>query len=993
METLFLQIINMSISASWLIIAVILIRLLMQKAPKGFRYVLWALVGIRLLCPVFIESDLSLIPSQDVIADAGEAIKPILPIQPTVPEGNDAVANDTVPNDNGQNNIVQNQQSQNTTDSNDKVQNSTTQNNNVQNNSSNNTTTEPTTTITQTAVLSWVWLGGILALLMYAIVSYVQLRNTIKTAIQREDNLWICEGIQSPFILGLIHPQIYLPSYIEEQHFPYIVAHENEHIRCKDHWWKPLGFVLLTIHWFNPLVWVAYILMCRDIELACDERVIRTMGAEDKKNYSKSLLLCSNPRHFISACPVAFGEVGVKERIKKIVDYRKPSVWIIGIGILVCIIVAFGFMTNPKEEIKDVAKISLRGGSHHDVEVEITDKETIAYITENANNMTFVPVGLNIATGGWGYWLQWYDAEGNEIESMVVIGDNRISETPFFYMSITGKFDTDYYDKLIEEEYQRLAQLDPKLEMGELPKDKLEWFATEFFKNEGNKIANMFLTSEYSDAKDVNLRYLFYGGADGLGGADVSQEERQLLAQRYNVEMELDVAKTTKQEMDAVLQRYLGMSMEETNQVNLNSLCYLAEYDAYYNVAGDTMLSNYTFERGWINEDGSVILEYYDLLDSDKTLYRVTLNLEKGNYVFASNLKVSKEELENQVNDVKENLLSQELLDWFETEFFNMDENRMPNMFLFGEYDRPENIDLLHVFYGGADGIGGTGVPEEEQQILFQRYNITHRLDVSKAIVEQMNAVLKKYLGISLKDTNKVNLEYLYYLEEYDAYYNIAGDTHYSKCDILTGWENEDGTITLVYKDALSSEGTEYQVTLKQENGNYYFLSNIHRSEDQRVVAGQEVTVAKAESVKDRDGKIYTSLWEAKKGYVLRCSSQAAGLRVKILCKTSDEGKTYDRCWDISNMPNYPSGMYFFTEDIGYIITDYHSNRNFLYRTEDGGKTWQPQMVYVPVGWYRYINGLSIDNGVLKIEVVTDGKTYYYEYETDDMGNNWYVKK
>ena len=212
MEALFLQILEMSISASWLILAVLLIRFLLKKAPKGFRYVLWALVAIRLLCPVFVESEFSLIPSQNVISEVGQAEKPSLPVQPSVPEGNGGVQNDNVQNDNVQNDNIHNDSVQNQTPQGNGVQNDIVQNKPTQNDFISETTNP-------VIVISWIWIGGILALLTYGVVTYGQLRKTIKASIQREDNLWICDGIQSPFIFGLIRPQIYLPSYIEEGYY------------------------------------------------------------------------------------------------------------------------------------------------------------------------------------------------------------------------------------------------------------------------------------------------------------------------------------------------------------------------------------------------------------------------------------------------------------------------------------------------------------------------------------------------------------------------------------------------------------------------------------------------------------------------------------------------------------------------------------------------------------------------------------------------------
>ena len=527
MEGLFLQILNMSVSASWLILAVILIRLLMGKAPKGLRYVLWALVGIRLLCPVFIESDFSLIPSAETfveesvnsdmpeihsgVAFLDEMINPVLPTTPNVPSVENVVGNDVAQDD--------------------LLQHGSAQNNAMQDDVTSEESVSPM------IMLSWVWLIGILGMLGYALISYIRLRKTVKPSMQLEDNLWVCDEIQSPFIMGLVNPRIYMPSYVGEEHKPYIVAHEMEHLRYRDHWWKPLGFAILAIHWFNPLVWVAYILMCRDIELACDERVIQAMGVEEKKNYSKSLLLCSNPRHFISACPVAFGEVGVKERIKRIVDYKKPAVWAAGLGVVVCVVIAICFMTNPKE----------------------------------------VPSDNTEGTEG---------TEKTEVEHV---------------------------------------------EVGPIDESTLQWFETEFFNNDENYMPNMFLNCVYDNPSDIYLPDLFYCGAYQL-----SEEEIQMLEQRFNVEVGPDVAKMTRQKMNAIFKQYTGLVRED-----FYGVYYLQEYDAFYYLSGETMVSKYVIESGERNDDGTITLQYYDALSSYSPVCQVTLQEKDGNYYFISNAVVS----------------------------------------------------------------------------------------------------------------------------------------------------------------------------------------------------------------------------------------------------------------------------------------------------------------------------------------------------------------
>lgn len=310
MEAVFLKMFNMSITASWLILAVILIRFVFKKAPKWINCALWALVGVRLLCPFSFESVLSLIPS-------AETVPPNIGYSdlPSINSGISAVNQAVNP-------IISQNFAPDYTESVNPMQ-------------------------IVTAVASAIWLVGVAALLIYSLVSYIRIRRRVKISMPLDGSILLCDGISSPFILGIIKPKIYLPSAMPEEQRQYVIAHEKAHLKRRDHWWKPLGFFVLTAYWFNPLIWAAYILLCRDIELACDERVIKSMGEESKKSYSEALLSCSVPRKMITACPVAFGEVGVKDRIKNVLSYKKPAFWIIVAAVVISIIAAVCFMTNP----------------------------------------------------------------------------------------------------------------------------------------------------------------------------------------------------------------------------------------------------------------------------------------------------------------------------------------------------------------------------------------------------------------------------------------------------------------------------------------------------------------------------------------------------------------------------------------------------------------------------------------------------------------------
>lgn len=311
MNEFFLKLINMSISASWLVLTVLLLRFVLKKAPRWVNVLLWGMVAVRLVFPFSIESALSLIPSAETVPMDIE-----MAAQPAINSGVPVI-----------NSVV---------------------------NPMLSSFAPPQDVLTSAnplqiwiPVLSILWVVGLAALVLYAAISYWRLCRKIREAVILLDNIYQSENVGSPFVLGVIKPKIYLPYHMEEQDLNHVVAHEQAHIRRKDHWWKPLGFLLLTIHWFNPLMWLAYVLLCRDIELACDEKVIKELGNEQRADYTQALVACSVNRRMIAACPLAFGEVGVKERVKSVMNYKKPAFWIIVLAVVICIAVAVCFLTNP----------------------------------------------------------------------------------------------------------------------------------------------------------------------------------------------------------------------------------------------------------------------------------------------------------------------------------------------------------------------------------------------------------------------------------------------------------------------------------------------------------------------------------------------------------------------------------------------------------------------------------------------------------------------
>ena len=332
MSGIFLKLLNLSISASWLVLVVLALRLVLKRGPKWVNVLLWGMVALRLMLPFSIESALSLIPSAETLSPEVVQFDPA----PTITSGVELIDNAVNPS------------------------------------LSESFAAAPLASVNPlyvwTYLAGWVWLIGLAAMLAYALVSYLRLRRRVSASIPLRENIYVCDEVPSPFILGIVRPRIYLPSALDEAQRGSVLSHERAHLARRDHWWKPLGFALLAVYWFNPLLWLAYTLLCRDIELACDERVLRGMDAGQVKDYSSALLACSVPRRMLAACPLAFGEVGVGARVKNALRYKKPAFWVVAASVAVCVVVAVCFLTNPERatmkwakelRVEDVARIEL----------------------------------------------------------------------------------------------------------------------------------------------------------------------------------------------------------------------------------------------------------------------------------------------------------------------------------------------------------------------------------------------------------------------------------------------------------------------------------------------------------------------------------------------------------------------------------------------------------------------------------------------------------
>lgn len=313
MEGIFVKLLNMSVSASGFILIAVLLRALLKRSPKWIHCLLWGLVAVRLVCPLSFESSFSLAPRADFVEtklgvqrEDGRYMNSATDVS--------KVLNDDL--DNAQNKNLANKGNADRQGDWKKI--------------------------------SWTWFVGAVLLLSYAAISYLRFRKKVQASVRLRDGIYVCDNIRTPFILGVIRPGIYLPSDMDEVQTDNVIAHERAHLSRLDHVWKPLGYCLLAVYWFNPLCWLAYVLFCRDMELACDEKVICDMDVEDKKVYSRVLLSFSDPSHRIAAGPLAFGEIGVKKRIQSVLNYRKPAFWMVGLAILALVVTSLCFLTNPK---------------------------------------------------------------------------------------------------------------------------------------------------------------------------------------------------------------------------------------------------------------------------------------------------------------------------------------------------------------------------------------------------------------------------------------------------------------------------------------------------------------------------------------------------------------------------------------------------------------------------------------------------------------------
>ena len=318
MSGLFLAVLNRSIAAGWVVLAVLLLRLLLCRAPRWTRGALWAVVAARLVLPGSVKSGLSLIPSAETVSPGI-----MLDQSPEIHSGVPALDRLVDPVIRGA------------------------------------FTPSPVASANPLQIwiplLSIVWAAGVAGMLLYAVLRALGVRRRLSTAVMLQEGVYQSEAVASPFVFGLIRPKIYLPFHMEGRDAASILAHERAHIRRGDHWWKPLGFLLLAVYWFAPLLWLAYGVFCRDVELACDERVIRELDREGRADYAQALLNSGAGRRGAAAGPLAFGEVGIRARVRSVLGYEKPARWVAATAVALAAVAGVCFLTDPKQSQIDPA--------------------------------------------------------------------------------------------------------------------------------------------------------------------------------------------------------------------------------------------------------------------------------------------------------------------------------------------------------------------------------------------------------------------------------------------------------------------------------------------------------------------------------------------------------------------------------------------------------------------------------------------------------------
>lgn len=576
MEKIFTVICERGISAGYVILAVIVLRLLFRKSPRWVMGILWALVAIRLICPIVVESPLSVVPKESLfdVVRQGDTDKETSNLKSEPQINNLADQNQTA--DKQVEEIKEYAAKQ------DETKNFWTDNRKT----------------SDKKLLSTIWLLGMLVLTGYGIVGSFRVEYQLRFAVPVEQQIWECDSIHTSFLWGLFHPRIYLPSGMNEETKRYVIRHEWAHQKRGDHWWKVIGYVLLVIYWFQPLMWIAYWIFARDIEYACDEHVIGNLSFAERKEYAQALLLCGSGRSRRLAGPLAFGGLGVKPRIKNVLSYQKPGRGKIAISLLVCVVVSVCFLTNPKDvNGMDAEKHPVNMEAGRQLDHVLSDKMHMVFDGKTVQNQR---LQVLLTRNGKDLTAHVQSADGTIQKKLQgAIGEN------------TGWFMVKSEDGSLLEGYASKGEYSYISVQGIIDGKKIE--ANDLFESTGT----IFETKEEEED--------YYVGMGEYGGVDVTKETMDAFMQQirtavddkeafaklmdYPVKINYEAGSVTVNNEKEMLEKYDTLMSTNYFKENVKEI-FVGSYP-FYNYMGVMMEIGEQGQNVWIDQDKNGTLGIY----------------------------------------------------------------------------------------------------------------------------------------------------------------------------------------------------------------------------------------------------------------------------------------------------------------------------------------------------------------------------------------------
>lgn len=571
MEKIFTVICERGISAGYVILAVIVLRLLFRKSPRWVMGILWALVAIRLICPIVVESPFSVVPKGPLFDKETSNLKSEQEVQQinNLPDQNQTAGKQVAE-------IKEHTAKQDETK---------------------DFWTDKRKTDSK-KMLSTIWLLGMLVLTGYGIFGSLRVEYQLRFAVPVEQQIWECDTIHTSFLWGLFHPRIYLPSGMNEETKRYVIRHERAHQKRGDHWWKVIGYVLLVIYWFQPLMWIAYWIFARDIEYACDEHVIGNLSFAERKEYAQALLLCGSGRSRRLAGPFAFGGLGVKPRIKNVLSYQKPGRGKIAISLLVCVVVSVCFLTNPKDvNGMDAEKHPVNMEAGRQLDHVLSDKMHMVFDGKTVQNQR---LQVLLTRNGKDLTAHVQSADGTIQKKLQgAIGEN------------TGWFMVKSEDGSLLEGYASKGEYSYISVQGIIDGKKIE--ANDLFESTGT----IFETKEEEED--------YYVGMGEYGGVDVTKETMDAFMQQirtavddkeafaklmdYPVKINYEAGSVTVNNEKEMLEKYDTLMSTNYFKENVKEI-FVGSYP-FYNYMGVMMEIGEQGQNVWIDQDKNGTLGIY----------------------------------------------------------------------------------------------------------------------------------------------------------------------------------------------------------------------------------------------------------------------------------------------------------------------------------------------------------------------------------------------